>query len=419
MKKILVIDESPLFRNYLKERLEKYNFEVMLSISGFDGSIKIRNEMPDLIIMDYYLSRKSSVEVLQEKKQNPNTSGIPVIMASSQIDKDKIREIAVYNVRKFFSKPIKFDALIKTISELLGVELEIDTTPCIIEAHFNDEILFIEVARGLNKEKIELLKYKITELLDLYEIQVPKVLVMISDMQVGRGDASKLEALFNTILTNGKTKPKFVQVLTNSEYIYEFINGHKDLNGIGVTKSLEKAMDRLLGKKAEEYLEGDRKVVQQEFLAAAAPKKDKDESILMRFDGETVKDVPFDLQKLGKDVRLCIVDDDMVIQELIKTAFSDTEWDIATYNNGKEFIESGKTFDLVFLDLMMPEMNGFQVLQYLKEKNIALPIIVLSALSKKETVMKAISMGVKSYLIKPLKPQEIVKKTTEILKTNF
>jgi DNA-binding response OmpR family regulator len=94
MKKILVIDESSLFRDYLAKKLVEYQFEVVQGVNGLDGTLKMRSEVPDLIIMDYYLSRKSSNEVLQEKKKNPNTAGIPVIMVSSRIDKTKIVEIA-------------------------------------------------------------------------------------------------------------------------------------------------------------------------------------------------------------------------------------------------------------------------------------------------------------------------------------
>jgi DNA-binding response OmpR family regulator len=54
---------------------------------------------------------------------------------------------------------------------------------------------------------------------------------------------------------------------------------------------------------------------------------------------------------------------------------------------------------------MMPEMNGFQVLEQVNARGGETPpIIVLSALSKRETVIDALKYGVKSYIIKPLKP---------------
>ena len=126
MLKVLVIDESELIRSYLKKKLSTYGLEVIVALNGFDGMIKMKNSLPDLIIMDYYLSRVSSLEILKEKKANPNTTNTPLIMATSKIDKTKLLEIARYNVSKFFAKPIKMDALIEAVASILGMELKID-----------------------------------------------------------------------------------------------------------------------------------------------------------------------------------------------------------------------------------------------------------------------------------------------------
>ena len=176
MKKILLIDDSILFRQYLANKLVENGFEVIEAGNGLEGALKLRNDMPDLVIMEYYLTRKSSVEILKEKMDNKNVVDVPVIMISTKIDREKILSVAQFNVKKFFSKPIKLDALLQTVSGFLQVKVEIDKSPCIIEAHFNDEILFIEIALGLNTEKIELLKFKITELAQLYGVASPKVL---------------------------------------------------------------------------------------------------------------------------------------------------------------------------------------------------------------------------------------------------
>ena len=213
MKKILIADESSLFREYLATKLEG-SFEVVQATNGLDLSIKMRNEIPDLIIMEFYLSRKSSMEVLQEKKSNPNTANIPIVIVSSKIEAASIKEIVKFGVKKVFSKPIKIDALLNTVSSLLHVNVAIDDTPCIIEAHFNDEILFIEISQGLNTEKIELLKYKITELLELYQVQIPKMLIMMSNIELGKADTAKMNFLFKTVIEEARTRPKFIKSMS-------------------------------------------------------------------------------------------------------------------------------------------------------------------------------------------------------------
>lgn len=418
MKKILVIDESKLFRDFLTQKLGEFGFDVVVAVNGLDGAAKLRRETPDLVIMDYYLSRTSSVELLQKKKDDPNTGAIPVIMASSKIDRDKLVQVARFNIKKFFTKPIRVDALVKAISELLGVTLDIDSTPCIIEAHFNDDILFIEIAQGLNKEKIELLRYKIVELMDLYEVKNPKALVIMSSIEVGPDDSFKLSALFSTVMDNTKAKPRQVKVLTNSSYVSEFIADRSEYEGVEVTNNLESAMDGLLGKKAGSYIDRESRTVHQDFLQASSPKSDKEESVDMKFEGERAA---YDLNAVGGAVSIAIVDDDFVIREMVKAVLADMGSEIVEYEDGRQFTSDPKhaEFDLVFLDLMMPEMDGFQVMAEMKLEGIGVPIIVLSALSQRETVIKAMKFGVTSYLIKPLEPGAVLNKAREVLRTNF
>ena len=119
MKKVLIINETSLIRDFLKRKLEALGLEVSVSLNGFDGQLKIRNQEPELIIMDYFLSRVSAVEILKDKRTNPNAKDIPVIMLISKLSKERIMAMAQLNVKKFFAKPTKMDSLIQTISELL------------------------------------------------------------------------------------------------------------------------------------------------------------------------------------------------------------------------------------------------------------------------------------------------------------
>ena len=416
MKKILLIDDSGLFREYLASKLSENGFEVIEARNGLEGALKLRNDMPDLVIIEYYLSRKSSVDILKEKMANPNVADVPVIMVSTKIDREKILSVASYNVRKFFSKPIKLDALLQTISGFLKVKVEIDKSPCIIEAHFNDEILFIEIALGLNAEKIELLKFKITELMQLYGVVSPKVLLMMSNIELSERDSGKLRQLLDTILEQTGARNKAVKILAASDYLAEFVRKSSDYAGIDIKESLDLAMDDLLGLRPDQIAHD--KVAAERILAKTAPINDGAESIELRFEKEKFGSSS---DRIYPEATIAIVDDDMVIQELVKTVLAETGWELHTFDNGKEFVNAlaSRSFDLAFLDLMMPEMNGFQVLQFMKQQKIDIPTIVLSALTRKETVGKAMGFGVKSYIIKPVKPEALQQKALEILVSDF
>jgi CheY-like chemotaxis protein len=423
-KAVLIIDESDLFRDYLKSRLGRAGLHVETAINGLDGISKMRIEMPDLVIMDYHLTKLSCRQLLEEKAKNPNTASIPVILTAQKIDKGKLLELVQFNIRKVFMKPLKIDAMYQVLADVTGVRMEVDETPCMIEAHVNDNIVFVEIAQGINREKVDLLRFKIRELLDLYHIQKTRILLMLADMELSFMDGHNVEFLLQTVIAASGAKGRHIKVLTRSAFMREFVAGRPEFREIEVVDNLEKALDGLIAdaaKPAESHDEFS-SVMSTRFLSSNGTGK-KDESVDLRFQTEQVKPVysMADAKDFGGDLEIAVVDDDFVIQELLKTTFEAIHATVHTYSNGREFLSAvrNQVFDLVFLDLRMPELDGFGVLTELHAQDLEMPIIVLSAVTQRESVVRAFRMGVKSYLVKPLKPEQIVRKSMEILKANF
>jgi len=416
MKSILVINDSSLLRSFLEKQLREYGFEVLQAINGLDGWGKIRQQQPDLIIMDYFLTRKSSMDILKSMSDDPNVGSIPVVMTITKLEKKQVMELAQMGVQKILNKPVRIDALLETLTELLDVEIEMDETPCILDAHLNDQILFVEIARGFNREKINLLRYKVAELIKLYSVPDPRILILMTDIEFRSEDNSKLEILLEEIMGFVR-KPDRIRILTVSEEIIDYLSRHVALSEIEVAGSLEEAMDGLLGIKGMESLTAEQDNVQDRFFSAKQDLQRED------FQLNFQKEAPGEsLNQIGEKFRIAVVDDDMIVREIIRNAFGTTGWEIIPFTNGKEFAESleaDKAFDLLFLDLIMPEMNGFEVLQLMNSNRIDIPTIILTALSRKESVLKAQEFGVKSYLIKPIKPEGILAKAAEILRADF
>jgi DNA-binding response OmpR family regulator len=405
----------------LRLKLADNSIEVSVGINAVDGISKMRNMAPDLIIMDYHLSKQGYMEVLKQKKANPNTVNIPVIILAQRIDQRRLIELVPFNVKKVFTKPVKIDALFITLSELLGVPFNIDESPGIVEVHVNDDIIFIEIAQGLNRDKLDLLRFKIIELIELYEIRVPKVIVMLSDIRLSFADAPNMQKLLETVMQASKAKPRNIRVLTKDDFVRQFVEGQKEYSGIEVVSNLQYAMDGLLQdiEQGMEYGEGKAEIIEEWLLSVG--NNPEDESMALKFDAERKSFNMEDIKESVQNLRIAAIDDDFIIQELIKNTFQKTGATVKTFSDGGEFIAVVDTeeFDLAFLDLMMPKVDGFEVLKALQSRDIRYPIIVLSAVTQRETVIKAYQLGIKSYLVKPLKPEDIFKKSMEILKANF
>ena len=420
MKQILIIDESPLVREYLQLKLDVRNIEVTTAISTLDGISKLRTQIPDLIIIDYYLKKAGCFEVLKRKKESPNTVNTPVIIMAQHIDQSRIIKLLPYNVKKVFTKPIKIDALCATITEILGVPFDIDESPGIVEVHVNEDIIFVEIAQGLNRDKLDLLYFKIRELIVLYRIRLPKIIVMLSDITLGFADGLNVQKLLEVILESSGVARQNLRFLTKNAFLRKFIEGQKGYSGIEVVSNLQHAMDGLIKEFADpaEYEGKEAEIIEKKVLSADT--RAPGETIQLRFKAETRSNRK-DIQDLIGNLKIAAVDDDFVTQELIKLTFKSAGSSVKTYSDGDEFLTDVKAehFDLIFLDLLMPKVDGFSVLRALKTDRIYHPVIVLSAVSQRNTVIQAFKMGIKSYLIKPLKADDIFTTAMEILRSSF
>ena len=103
-----------------------------------------------------------------------------------------------------------------------------------------------------------------------------------------------------------------------------------------------------------------------------------------------------------------VVDDIEENRDVLSRRLKRQGYAVATTENGREALEKLRsgTFDLVLLDIMMPEMDGYEVLQRLKADEALrhIPVIMISALSELDSVVRCIGMGAEDYLPKPFNP---------------
>lgn len=87
-------------------------------------------------------------------------------------------------------------------------------------------------------------------------------------------------------------------------------------------------------------------------------------------------------------------------------------YEVVHFENGKDAFEAFKTeeFDLCVLDVVLPQMDGFELAAAIRERNLAIPIIFLSAKTLKEDRIKGLKLGADDYLIKPYSIEELILK---------
>lgn len=118
MTKILLVEDNEDNRDMLSRRLERKGFVVTLAIDGLDGINKVKENMPDLILMDMSLPVMDGWQATKTLKSEPETKNIPVIALTAHAmssDRDKAMEAGCDD---YDTKPVDFKRLLAKIEQL-------------------------------------------------------------------------------------------------------------------------------------------------------------------------------------------------------------------------------------------------------------------------------------------------------------
>ena len=413
MKKVLSADSHPLFRDFLKQKLSEDQIEVITTQENRDIYTKVITSLPNLIILDMEEDNSMEMDFLEKKIKDSNCVNIPVIITGPKQDRSNIAAYAKYGVIKYFEKPVQFDMFFKSIGLVVRVPLSMDTTPCILDLHRNNNIIFIELALGLNREKIALLQFKLSEMIEREKLDNPKIVIMLTNLELTFVDGYNLEFLIDNVLACPKVHTKNVKILSLSNFVREMIDGHSNWAGIEMASNLSRILNDLVDTSVTSDVSD---LITNRFLTPSYESEDT-ASIDTRFSSDAAfENAP---KKTGTVLTIGIIDSDESSLEITKNYFEQAGANCLTFTKGPEFLKEYEDdkFDLIILDVLLADQTGLSLLQNLHSRPHSPPIVIYSQSLQKDIVVKVLSAGASSYLVKPQKPNEMVHKCLSILKT--
>ena len=113
---------------------------------------------------------------------------------------------------------------------------------------------------------------------------------------------------------------------------------------------------------------------------------------------------------MKEKIKILLADDEKDLAKAVATILTYSNYNVDVVNNGKEAIEkiNNKIYDLIILDIMMPVMDGIQVLKELRKNNIKTPVILLTAKSQVDDKVEGLDSGANDYLTKPFNKKELL-----------
>lgn len=109
-------------------------------------------------------------------------------------------------------------------------------------------------------------------------------------------------------------------------------------------------------------------------------------------------------------MRILIVEDEYALADILKTTLKKEKYNVDVSNDGEDGLDNALSdnYDLIILDVMLPHVNGFEILKSIRENNIKSKVIMLTAKSELDDKLNGFNNGADDYITKPFHIEEVV-----------
>jgi len=380
-KSILIIEDDPKFAKILRDLSREKGFKALVAGDGETGLHFADYYKPSAVILDIGLPGMAGWAVMSRLKDNPETRHVPVHFISvfdKKLDAMKMGAIG------FLTKPVTMEMLeqgfekiermiSKPVKNLFVVEDDEIRRKAIVELIGTGDVLFTAVSTGE----------------DAYDqVRSGKFDCMILDIDLS--DMSGVE-LISKIRNNEDLLDLPIIVYTGRELTkQEEITLHEYAEKTIIKRA--KSTERLL----------DETTLFLHRVEANLP-EEKRRMLRMIHDKESIL----------KDRKILLMDDDMRNVFALTNILEEKGMKILVGKNGRQGLErlnKNPEVDLVLMDIMMPEMDGYEAMREIRkqERFGKLPIIALTAKAMKGDRVKCIEAGANDYLAKPVDPEKLL-----------
>jgi DNA-binding response OmpR family regulator len=118
--------------------------------------------------------------------------------------------------------------------------------------------------------------------------------------------------------------------------------------------------------------------------------------------------------------KILIIEDDPTILRVVKDNFVSQGYQVQTARDGQKGLEAALNDgpDLIVLDIMLPEMNGFEICRAVRLEKLEMPILMLTAKGQEEDIVRGLELGADDYITKPFSIRELVARAQAFLRRN-
>jgi DNA-binding response OmpR family regulator len=124
---------------------------------------------------------------------------------------------------------------------------------------------------------------------------------------------------------------------------------------------------------------------------------------------------------MEKDKAILVIEDDVVTREMIKKTLVEYGYEVSTAFDGIDAVLrlTKRNFDLILCDIFMPNLSGFQLLEFLKRNGLGIPVILVTASDNTEDEVRGLMLGAEDYIRKPINKNTLLLRVGKILNNSL
>lgn len=376
---VLLIEDDPNFKDILENSLQERSVDFLSCSLGEEGVNLAKKHLPTAIILDVGLPDVSGLSVLETLRSDKKTANIPVhIVSAADVRTSSIQKGAV----GFINKPVDKEGLSKLLDNASTIIQEPIKEVLIVE---DNEIERDAIIKSIDSDNIHI-SYASSAAEAEGILKQKRVHCMILDLHLP--DASGKDFL-QKISDNPNIVLPAIIVHTAQDITPE---EEQELNAYAPSVVLKSA-------DSQSRLSDEVNLFLHKITADESPVESNVFKSLPKVESKGTQDF--------KGRKILLVDDDMRNNIALGSYLRRHGLETITADNGElalSRLKENKDIDLVFMDIMMPVMDGYTTMQHIREDetNKELPIIALTAKAMSDDRKKCIESGANDYLTKPV-----------------
>mgnify|MGYP006075684677 CR=1 FL=1 len=395
--KILVVDDSRANQQVAMAMLERLGCQATLASNGKEALEKVVREDYDLVFMDCNMPVMNGYDTTKQIRiyEGDQVGTLPIIAMTANNSENEERICREVGMSDFLPKPLSLAGLREKLAVWYGDGPEVDedstepdnTSVALVQhpaAQYAGLSYDVKVIASLREAVGDVVSSMISAFLEDTPIYIGKLRVAVAESNI-----SQVRDMAHTI--RGSAANFGAGELVAASKLLEERATHGDLSD------------------SEQLL----KRISVAFEALADDLKQE-----VSLDSETDK-LPF---KNEKHSNILVVDDDRTVRMALVDAFTRENYEVEEATNGMQALNICKRHmpDLVLMDAVMPELDGFDACQMIRElpHGSDIPVLMITALDDEQSIVRAFSSGATDYISKPINFSVIKQRVARLIKAN-